>query len=200
MPLRSFCALCVFVLSTILPQAGHTHPHIWIDVVTTFQFEAGKVRALKVRWAFDPFFSAGIIGEFDTDKNGTFDAAETEVLRTGAFEATLEDSYFTHVKINGKALRLTRVQSYAAMIQQTTLVMEFVAYLPEPVDPATDKLTVSVLDNTYYVDVAFDKIDPARFAGEQGGFCTFKISKDEKNPIYFNSVYPDLLELICTGG
>ena len=198
MRLRSFCALCVFVLSTILPQAGHTHPHIWIDVVTTFQFEAGKVTALKVRWAFDAFFSAGIISEFDTDKSGTFDAAETAVLRKGAFEATVEDSYFTHVKSNGKPLRLTRVESYAALINQTTLVMEFVAHLPAPVDPAADKLTVSVLDNTYYVDVAFDKIDPARFAGEQRGFCAFQISKDKKNPIYFNSVYPDVLELICT--
>ena len=199
MPLRYFVALCALALSIALPQTSHSHPHIWIDVVTTFQFNAGKVTAVKVRWAFDPFFSAAIIGEFDLDKSGTFDSAETESLRKAAFEATAEDSYFTHVKINGKPLRLARVQSYAAMIQQTTLVMEFVAYLPEPVDPAADKLTVSVLDNTYYVDVAFDKIDPARFAGEQGGFCTFQISKDEKNPIYFNSVYPDLLELICTG-
>ncbi len=199
MPLRHFGALCLFVLSTVLPQTGYAHPHIWIDVVTTFQFNAGKVTSLKVRWAFDEFFSAGIIHEFDTDKSGTFDATETEALRRGAFEATQEDSYFTHVKVNGKRVRLNNAQGYTVKILQTTLVMEFVAPLPEPVDPSADKLTVSVWDNTYYVDVAFDKIDPARFAGEQRGFCTFRISKDEKNPIYFSSVYPDMLELICTG-
>ena len=199
MPLRHFGALCLFVLSTVLPQTGYAHPHIWIDVVTTFQFNAGKVTSLKVRWAFDEFFSAGIISDFDTDKSGSFDAAETEALRKGAFEATMEDSYFTHVKINGSPVPLARVESYAARILQNTLVMEFVAPLPSPVHPAADKLTVGVLDNTYYVDVAFDKIDPARFAGEQRGFCAFQIYKDKKNPIYFNTVYPEILELICTG-
>ncbi len=199
MSLRYFCVLSVFVLSVVLPLTSWAHPHIWIDVVTTFQFNAGKVTALKIRWAFDEFFSAGIISEFDTDKSGTFDATETENLRKGAFEGTKEDSYFTHLKINGSSARLTRARNYAVKILQTTLVMEFVVPLPRPVDPVADKLTVAVLDNTYYVDVAFDKIDPARFAGEQTGFCIFQIFKDKKNPIYFNTVYPDLLELICTG-
>ena len=198
MTLRYFCALYIFGLMAALPQSLRAHPHIWIDVVTTFQFKEGKVAAIKVNWAFDEFFSAGIIHDFDKDKSGSFDENETAALRYGAFNATEEDSYFTHIKVNGERVRLNRIQSYAVKILQTTLVMEFIAPLPEPVDPATDKLTISVLDSTYYVDVAFDKIDPARFGGEQRGFCTFQIFKDMKNPIYFNSVYPSVLELLCT--
>ena len=199
MPLRLICALCALALVIFSPYPGSSHPHIWIDVLATFQFKDNKVSGIKVRWTFDEFFSSGIIHDFDKDKNGTFDDTEIAVLQHGAFEATREDNYFTHIKINDQLVRLTKVNGYAAKIIDTTLVMEFVVSLPQPINPATDKLTVSVFDSTYYVDVAYDKIDPVRFTGEQDGFCTFKMTQDERNPIYFNSVQPDLLELLCTG-
>jgi len=196
---RLFISIFVLALAAGFPRESRAHPHIWIDVVSTFQFEGGKVAGIKIRWTFDEFFSAGIIHEFDKDKNGAFDKEETEILQRSAFEATQDDSYFTHIRINDERVRLKKVHGYAASIFNSKLVMEFVAALPEPTDPATEKLTVSVFDSTYYVDVAFEEADPVRFAGDQPGFCTFKMLKDERNPLYFNSVHPQLLELVCTG-
>ncbi len=196
---RIFLGLFVLALAALPLRDSRAHPHIWIDVVSTFEFKEGKVTGLRVRWTFDEFFSAGIIHHFDKDKSGSFDDAETASLQKGAFEATQDDSYFTHIKINDARIRLKKVQSYKAEIFKSSLVMEFVAQLPEPVDPSKDKITVSVFDSTYYVDVAFEKLDPVRFSGEQNGFCTFKMLKDKGNPIYFNSVHPQLLELVCTG-
>ena len=146
MPLRSFCALCVFVLSTILPQADACAP-AYLDRRGNDIFSSRQEKYGHSRFAghLIHFLVPALWAE-----NLTRTRTVRSMRRRQRYSAREHSKrpwrtdYFTHVKINGKALRLTRVQSYAAMIQQTTLVMEFVAYLPEPVDPATDKLSVSV--------------------------------------------------------
>src|SRR5262245_14835223 len=77
------------------------HPHVYIDNTTTFQFAGGKLVALKLRWVFDELFSATVIDQFDTDKDGRFDAKERAALEQGAFANLREYAYFTYLTVDG---------------------------------------------------------------------------------------------------
>jgi ABC-type uncharacterized transport system substrate-binding protein len=180
-----------------LPAAPDAHPHVWINNITTFVFEDRQLVALRHRWQFDDFFSSFVIQEHDADGDGAFDAAELASLKAGAFANLEEYGYFTHLRADGRRLRLAEVTDFAAEIDDGVLIYEFTLPLPEPIDPTAVPLATGVYDEDYYVEVLLDAHDPVRFAGLPSGACTFDIREDAANPIYFGLVYPLAISLTC---
>ena len=196
---RPLCVVgLVFLAAAIVYSApARSHPHVFIDNVAFVEFEDGKIKALRLRWTFDEIFSFLLFEDFDKNKDKAFGAGETEALRKGAFEALKELSYFTHIRIGGELKPLERVTDFKASADKGRVTYEFVAPLDKPVDPRATDVTFGVYDETFYVSVAHDPIDPVRLNGPGSGACHFKIVKDEKHPIYFGMVFPQKVDLIC---
>jgi ABC-type uncharacterized transport system substrate-binding protein len=174
------------------------HPHIWIDVVATFVFENAKVTGVQFQWTFDEFFSAGVISEFDKNKNKTFEGAEIEAVRTGAFEGVKEVGYFTDVLIDEKKVDITETKDFSAAVAKGSAVYHFTVPLAEPLDPAKTALAVTVYDKAYFVDIAFQGAkDALKLTGSGSEACKVELFDDRSNPLFGGVVFPKKARLQC---
>ncbi len=197
MILKSLFLLGALALTAFSTRPASAHPHLWIDAAGTILFDQGKVTAIRFKWSFDEFFSAGVIGEFDKNNNQQFDADEIEPLRVGAFEGTKEVGFFTDIQINGEKYVIDTTRDFTGRIEKGLAVYEFTVPLPEPVDPAQKTLTVSVYDQSYFVDIAFQGHEPITLSGDGSAKCTIQIADDRANPIYGGVVYPKKATIQC---
>ena len=65
----------------MIPQHLSAHPHVFIRNTLTFVFDENGLKGIEQRWVFDEMFSAGIIFDYDTDANGSFDPVETSITQ-----------------------------------------------------------------------------------------------------------------------
>jgi ABC-type uncharacterized transport system substrate-binding protein len=179
-------------------RPAEAHPHIWIDVVATFVFDNAKVTGVRFQWTFDEFFSAGVISEFDKNRDKTFDGAEIDAVRTGAFDGVKEVGYFTDVVIDGHKIEIFETKDFTAAIEKGAAVYQFTVPFAESLDPAKTSLAVTVYDKSYFVDIAFQGgKDALKIAGTGSGACVIDLFDDRSNPIFGGMVYPKKAQLKC---
>lgn len=186
-------ALAISIFSS---ERAFAHPHLWIDAAATVLFDKDRVTGIRFQWTFDEFFSAGVIGEFDKNSNKSFDANEIEPLRVGAFEGTKEVGFFTDIILNDTdKFDIQTTTDFAARIEKGVVIYEFTVPFSDPIDPA--KLTVSVYDMSYFVDIGFQGHEPIKLTGDGSANCSASLTEDRMNPIYGGVVYPKKVQLQC---
>lgn len=173
------------------------HPHVWIDARATLRFDEGRITAIAMRWRFDEMFSDFVIGEYDKNGDGTFDAEETRLVGDEAFAALAELGWLTHLKVADQAIALPAYRDLAVSVDDRIVTYSFELPLPEPLDPAGKDITLGVYDDSYYIDVLMEESEPLVFAGEPPEACRFEMVEDTKNPIYFGMVNPIVAEVRC---
>jgi ABC-type uncharacterized transport system substrate-binding protein len=173
------------------------HPHVWIDTVATLVFDRGKVVSIKLEWTFDEFFSATLIDSIHPKRKGRFDAKETKEVYEKDFANLKEDGYFVHLQVAGKKLPVREVSDFSVSYLKGRAIYRFTVRLPSPVDPVTTPIALSVYDESYFVEVAFDEQDPLRFEGKPDAMCRYDLRVDRNTPIYFGMVFPQRLRLEC---
>lgn len=192
--LMTFGAIAMCVL---LGRPAFAHPHLWIDVSATVLFDQNSVIGIRFQWTFDEFFSAGVIGEFDKNHNKQFDANEIEPVRVGAFEGTREVGFFTDILLGMDKFAIDATTDFTAKIEKGMVVYEFTVPLAEPIDPREKSLSLSVYDQSYFVDIAFQGHEPIKLRGSGSAQCSIAIAEDRLNPIYGGIVYPKKAQLQC---
>ena len=175
------------------------HPHVWIDSEATMEFKKGRLTAVHMRWSFDDLFSSFVLGEFDKNKDKKLDKAESAEVQKNAFSNLKNFNYFTHLRVDGEKVKIMAVRNFKPSVEDGKVVYRFTVDLPQPVDPNAKAVGLSVYDDTFYVDVAFAKTNAVRFQGKAPTGCSYKVTRDKKNPIYFGAVFPQLATLNCAG-
>jgi ABC-type uncharacterized transport system substrate-binding protein len=194
-----FALVAIAALMALAPKPSQAHPHVWIDSIVTFVFENGRVVAIEHEWKLDEFFSNFLVESFDRDKNRRFDSAELAELRKGAFDTLKEFGYFTYLQVNGKAVKLGEVETFAAeLFADDTVTYRFRQKLAGALDPRAAKIAVSVHDETYFVETRVDPKDPVRFKGIADGACSYQVRDDPTKKIYMGMVPTTLIFLACT--
>ncbi len=64
-----------------------------------------------------------------------------------------------------------------------------------PVDPAATPVTLSLYDQSFYIDVALAKENPIRIEGATP--CKTAIVTDKGNPLYYGVFFPQRIDLRC---
>ena len=187
--------VCAGVLFAARPASAH--PHIWIDVVASYLFDKDKVTGIRLQWTFDEFFSAGVIDEFDKNKNNKFDDDEIAALKDGAFDGVKEGDFYTFLYIGDERFKFEDVDDFSGKIEKGTVVYTFTVKFPTPVDPRKTPIGLSVYDESYFIDLGFAKDDPIRVVGTDRKECAAEIFEDRANPIYYGMVFPKKAELRC---
>lgn len=185
------------VASMATGPSATAHPHVFIDNIAYVQFENGKITGLRFHWTFDDIFSFLLFEDFDKDKSKSFDKGEVKALRENAFEALKELRYFTHIRIDGQLMPVPRVESFEATAKDGNVSYSFVVPFEKPVDPRKSNLSFGVYDETFYVSVVHDEVDPVRFTGDGIQACHFKLGEDKANPIYYGMVFPKKVDVVC---
>jgi ABC-type uncharacterized transport system substrate-binding protein len=173
------------------------HPHLWIEAQATFAFERGVITGLALRWRFDETFSDFVLGEYDGDGDGAFDAEETRLVAEEAFTSLAELGWLTHLRVDGAAVPLPDYRDLQVTSEDGIVTYHFVLPLPQPVDPRQRQVRVGLFDESYFIDVVFDGEEPVVLAGEAPPGCTHEVFEDTDNPIYYGMVAPYATELVC---
>jgi ABC-type uncharacterized transport system substrate-binding protein len=185
-------------VALLVPAAlAEAHPHIFIRATATLQFENGKITGIQHEWVFDDFFSNAIMADFDKNKDKKFDEAEVKELQKNAFETLKEFGYFTHARVNGKDVKIEATRDFAPTIKDGRVIYRFVAVLPQPVDPRTDKFDAGIYDDSYYVDVEVNPQLGVKLVGGGSEACKFAIVDDKSAPLYFGATFARRIEIRC---
>jgi ABC-type uncharacterized transport system substrate-binding protein len=188
----------ILALALLVPAGlAEAHPHIWIRATATLQFENGKITGILHEWAFDDFFSNALISDFDKNKDKKFDEAETKELHANAFVTLKEFGYFTHARVDGKPVKIEETKDFAPAIKDGRVIYRFVAVLPKPIDPRTEKFDAGIYDDSYYVDVEVNPQLGVKLVGMGAEACKFAIVEDKSSPLYFGATFARRIEIRC---
>jgi len=189
------------MLSILCVAAGPAaaHPHVFIENVVTFVFTGGKLSGLRLLWAFDEVYSQSLFEDFDTNHDGNFDPAEVALAKKTSLTGLKPYGYFTHLWVDGKSLKAFDATDLRVSSQGSTVIYDMQIALAKPLDPRHNKVEVAVFDDSYYIDVELHEAKPVLFQGLTDGSCQYKITDDTTRAYYYNSVYPQVIELVCKG-
>jgi len=177
------------------PSPGRAHPHIWIDAVATLVFAESKLTEVRIQWTFDEMFSSALREQFDPNKTGGFSGQALANLKADANRGLKEFNWFTNLKIGGKELTVAEGKDFSAAIEGDRVVYRFTVPVAPPVDPATTPVTLSLYDQSFYIDVALAKENPVRIEGATP--CKTAIVTDKGNPLYYGMFFPQRIDLRC---
>ncbi|MDZ4865689.1 MAG: DUF1007 family protein [Alphaproteobacteria bacterium] len=172
----------LFILLTagvcFAPASAFAHPHVWIDMRSSVNFEAGgAVDALGVSWTFDEFYTQFATDGIDKNKNGKFDANELQDLANTYAKNLKEYRYFMFVETDGKLIDTGAPTNARASVDKGQLTFAFRLPLMKAVDPAAVKLSYSSFDPTYYIDIAPVAANSVMFTGAAPKACSFALRK-----------------------
>ncbi|HVO37989.1 MAG TPA: DUF1007 family protein [Spirochaetia bacterium] len=110
------------------------HPHVFIDNRMTVVFDSGTLVGIGFRWAFDDMFTQMILTDFKPASDGTFNAALTAGIKSGAFDNLENYHYFLAFFLGKKPLKKLRIEQFTpSVVEGKTLVYSFFVPLNLPV-------------------------------------------------------------------
>lgn len=183
----------------VAAQPGAAHPHIWIDAKATLVFEHGALVGIRSNWTLDPFVSALLKEDFDSDKDGAFDAEEIGALEEATFVGLSEFGFYTHIRIDGTDYSPQSVEEFQPVIEGDVVVYQFFVPLPEPVDPTSQAVDVAFYDDTFYTDL-YTEDGWTTLSGDQVAGCVPVHEVDYDSPYYYGVVFPTRIGLRCAEG
>jgi ABC-type uncharacterized transport system substrate-binding protein len=109
-------------LASLLAPA-HAHPHMFIECGVEFAVDDSGLAGMEITWQMDQMNSAWIMDEFDTDRNGAFDAQEQKNIYTQIFAAASKDNYFIRITCGLRMVDSVTVERFAASIRDDAFVV-----------------------------------------------------------------------------
>jgi ABC-type uncharacterized transport system substrate-binding protein len=180
----------------VAPAAAH--PHVFIENKVAFVFDAGKVTALRLAWAFDEVFSDSLLVQFDADGDGTFDDLESRAVGEGTLPNLKMFHYFTYIFVDGKELDPIDPAGFVASVDGNRVVtFQMNVPLPQPVDPRTVALATEIYDREYYVQVDLAQQDPVSLENAGDVPCGATIRDDTESAYFGGVIIPQEIALQC---
>ncbi len=154
--------LLLLILLSV-PTLLTAHPHMFIDTRLKVELDGNILKRLEITWYFDPMFTASIVGDFDSDKNGVFTPDETEEVREYAFSNLENYDYFTFLELENTTHVPQKIEDFRVFVENGQLVYRFSI----PFDlPISDKsFSVAIYDDTYFCDILYHEENPVEFSG-----------------------------------
>jgi len=162
----------------LAPAPLAAHPHVWVVASAGYRLEAGRVVAIEVVLRFDDLLSASLVADFDRDRDGRFDPAETARLERETFTGFAELDWLTHLRVAGRPAGLRPPSGFRAEIVGGVVTWRFERQLETPVDPRRGDLALTLVDPSWYVDIVLDPEAPAEVRGEVPAGCALAFAPD----------------------
>lgn len=197
--IRRVVAASALILPILISAApASAHPHVFVENKVAFVFDAGKVTALRLSWAFDEVFSDSLLAQFDADGDGTFDALESKAVGEGTLPNLKMFHYFTYIWIDGKQLDPIDPADFVASADDKRVVtFQMKVPLPQPVDPRTAAFATEIYDREYYVQVDLAEQDPVSLENADGIPCGATVRDDIEGAYFGGVVMPQEIALQC---
>ena len=176
---RLLTALSAWVLAWA--PVAWAHPHVWIDAVAELMFDdAGRLRGVRVYWAFDEMYSAFATEGLDTDGDGTVSAEELAPLAATNVRELREWGYFTVVEVDGRPVDYGEVREFGMRSVGGRLAMWMHLPFAAPVDPRAADVAIAMYDPTFYIAIDLVRNQPVRINGAMPSACHFAVVEPEE--------------------
>jgi ABC-type uncharacterized transport system substrate-binding protein len=177
----------IMVLVVLVPiTAVWAHPHVFIDSHLDFEMQDCVCVGLWVEWTFDPVFSADVIGQFDSNHDGTFNAAENDLVQKKAFSNLRKYGYFTYIRKGDARWCPDSVDSFKAGQRDGLAIYRFHISLQDK--GISDDFSVATFDSTFYCASRYVQ-EPATIlwkGDEPESKPYIELVQDKKHPVYYN--------------
>ena len=197
--IRRAAAIFALILAPLI-NAGSAaaHPHVFVENRVAFLFDAGKVTALRLTWAFDDVFSDSLLMQFDADGDGAFDDLESKAVGEGVLPNLKMFHYFTYVFVDGNQLNPIDPADFLASVDDKRIVtFQMKVPLPQPVDPRGAALAAEIYDSEYYVQVDLAQQDPVSLENAGDLPCGATVRDDPESAYFGGVVIPQEIALQC---
>jgi len=184
-PLRTI-AIAFAGLALAAGNPAWAHPHVFIDSSLRFEMRGAECVGIQVEWTFDPVFSADVIGQFDRNRDGAFDAAENETVRSKAFSNLVKYGYFTFIRKRDERSFAETVERFQASQRDGRAIYRF--RVPLEGKGISGSFSVASFDTTFYCAMRYVQAgDPIIWIGDEP---TEKprvgIAPNKEYPVYYN--------------
>ncbi len=186
--------ILLFALMLCLSSKVKSHPHVFVDVDMTIEFNDNGLYKLHIRFYFDDMFSENLKLGFDKNKNRVFDPDEVEELRLNAFSNLANYNYFIHFIHKEKELEFSKASDFNAIIKDGKVIYSFELDIDLPVNNSEEKYRLACYDDSYYVDALLNK-ENIKFLNKEGYTFSYKIEEDKSQAYYFEQLYPECIFL-----
>jgi len=181
--------VCTVVLCMVLfgwTERAQAHPHAWIDVHSTVQFnDAGRIAAIEQQWRFDELYTAALIHGMTAGQSPPDETARAEILAQYTREVIdnlRPYSYFMRVRADGRVVALDTVTRYQSELDGKRFVLRFTAPLVAPLDPLVSQVEFAVYDPTYFIQMMHQDTDPPRLIGMRASACQARLQAPNPTP------------------
>lgn len=162
----------------------NAHPHMFFTSRFEVVFDGASLKGAYCEWIFDRFFSADIIQGFDINKDGKFNAKETQDIYNNAFIYTKNYYYFTFIRQGSKRTNPSHVSNFSARYKNGIVTYRFFIDLSHY---AKGELFLATYDYTFFCDITYDKKTPVRFIYDTTKVTPgFEISENKNFPVYYS--------------
>lgn len=172
--LASLSVAAVMALGLATPAAAH--PHVWVTVETTVDYDAGKISGFTHRWTFDEMYTAMAIQGLDTNNDGVYAKEELAELAKVNMEGLKEFSYFTFPKLGETNLALADPVDYWLDYTNGILALHFTLPLKDQVLANAQGFSFSVHDPSYFIAFDMAKEKPVTLASGAPAGCAASVA------------------------
>jgi ABC-type uncharacterized transport system substrate-binding protein len=129
----------------------------------------GSAIGVRHAWTFDDMYSAFATQGLEHKQKDTFTRAELQPLAKVNVESLKEYDFFTYAKADGKKATFVDPVDYHLEFDPKEAVLTLTFLLPFKAPIKAKTLNFEVYDQTYFVDFALDKKEPAALSGAPAG-------------------------------
>jgi len=177
-------SILIFLLALASAAGLAAHPHLLIMTELEPEFSGTECTGLWIEWAFADMFGASILHDFDKDKNGVFNAAETKAVHDNAFINLRKYGYFVFLRKGETRKNPAAVESFTVFLRDKRLHYRF--RVPLKGLGYADDFSVAIFDSTYFCATKY-KDAPVKFpAGGSGKKPIYEIVENKKYPVYYD--------------
>jgi len=112
----------LILLSIMLFSKLLAHPHLFIEPSLEFIVSDNSIRAVRVCWKWDRWWSMDVIFDCDINRDGYLDEEEIKLVYNDYFKGIQNFNYFTQIFIDGNKSNTGQVKNFTAKINNDETV------------------------------------------------------------------------------
>lgn len=155
-------------------ETVRAHPHVFAKAKSAVVFKDGGIAGLRHTWTFDEEFIAGVMEEFDTDKDGKLSEKELGELVKLNMAALKDFGYFTVAHSGGKAVELAEGTDFRMWVAGKELQMVFTVGFRSVLSRGTE-LSFTVEDPTFFTHFTYEGVDSVVLGDGAPPGCTVRL-------------------------
>lgn len=154
------------------------HPHVWIDMTVTSQFnEAGELTGFTHVWTFDEFYTVFQLEGFNLSAGEVPGDAQLADYAVEMTDSIAQFGYLMRIEGRDGRLEVTARDQSAQLRPDQRLELTFTAELTKPVDVADWPVRYSVFDPDYFIEMLHVPETGLLMAGSPPDSCTLDLEK-----------------------